>query len=76
MPVNTGGSNGGATAVSSDGTHSVVTIHYPGPPAKDETYDPAPDWLVKRCDAAVPPRDKIDVACDGAGNPTSASNHT
>ncbi len=74
--MNTGGTGGGVTSVSSDGTHSIVTVHFPGPPMKDETYDPAPDWLVKRADACVSPRDKMDVVCDGVGNPTSASNHT
>lgn len=76
--ANTGGTNGSVKSVTESGSVSIVTIHYPDapdPPGRNETYDPAPGFLVRRADAAKPPLDKIDVMVDDAGQPTSAKNH-
>jgi len=77
MP-NTGGTNGKVTASSSNGTTSIVTVHYPDapdPPGRDETYDPADEWFAKKCDSTNSERPYIDVTCDETGKPTSAKAH-
>lgn len=78
--MNTGGTNGTVTSITSTASGSNVTVSFPAgvpppPNAKEETYSNVPQWALDAFRDGRDPRPKVDVTCDGSGNPTSVKTH-
>lgn len=74
--MNTGGTGGAVTSITSTSSGSNVTVSYPAgvpppPAAKEETYNGVPQWALDAFRDCRDPRPKVDVTCDGSGNVTS-----